>query len=92
MRELSDSVEIELLRKEIRKHEIDLARAEKRSNVSEEELISLHEKIRAKKFLVETVIWQEQELETQKHVVRKKLLEIERLQKEIRDTKEAKTA
>lgn len=92
MRELIDSVEIELIRKEIRKHEIDLARAEKRSNVSEEELISLHEKIRAKKFLVETVIWQEKELETHKYVVREKLREIEKLKKEIRDMKEEKTA
>lgn len=93
MRELIDSVEIEMIRKEIRKHEIDLARAKERNGTSPEELLKLREKIDAKKYLIETVLRLTEENESYKRVLRDKLVEIQRLKLDIkRIGKEEKTA
>ena len=70
---------LELIRKEISKHEMDLRRAEQRNGVRKEELQQLYDKIRLKRLLIMYVSAQERTLDAYRERLRVRGTEVIRL-------------
>ena len=74
---------LDLLKREITKHDIDLHRAYARNGVREEEIQRLRDKIAQKRLLMTTIREQSRALESYRRLLREKLVEIKELKTQL---------